>query len=772
MSTAIAHELKEKFGFESVFETNTEEGKFHEIPLSLSKVMYKLKKEKSRPFHFEFSKLVGGSTGYSKHVDEDVGVIYGVARGNLKKGKVRAKILHKDFSLKYVDDAGLLERIQHYVKGEKNTYQYRIFIPYDYAVDSEKIEDRYALVITFRDFDSLGKVIRLLGQKNEKFKEQVKKKFVKEIEGTQSVKKLIWLYDRAPLFARKAVNKEILFKHILLLTEYDDTGIFSGYVDASSTLIRVMQGISDYSFLYDKLCENQLLIKRIYHNLNGSSKVYGVLTLSNKEIFTSILANMCFQLAKNNPDKLNFTNERFKQDSMHELDTEAFKSDSSKVYLRQYENREVTNVVFRNLHSENFDIVNETKLLPADEGKYLNPLDIVKYKLDNEVIAVPAIFLVDIAFRKKWEEINQIIRVGFDVLLVVSSVVLIFTGPGSLLLAISIFDLGLAAGDLTIIAFEEELRKTQAGRTFLEIWADFQITSGIIQAPLFFASGVQLLKIVSVQSRKFVLLAMTKVILEVNITNFTAGTLRVINYAEVVKIAGKSLEIVQKTKRLQDAGIIFVVGGTGNSKKATQVATLYKGEVIASGTIKEVQTTLKPAFKLKGEKLITYLDSLIIEFINGYTKEKILALPKGSRPDVVKYLSKDYIQKHLSKFEEGVSYMTKKSALDKWGRDVLGMPDNTQFVMTKPQMTSLLKEAKGDLTKIETELGIPPGSWANEELIRIDILKPKNTRIPNGNEFGANELWIPGGKLPKGYLEAVIDNIKKGNYTETKIEIK
>jgi hypothetical protein len=29
--------------------------------------------------------------------------------------------------------------------------------------------------------------------------------------------------------------------------------------------------------------------------------------------------------------------------------------------------------------------------------------------------------------------------------------------------------------------------------------------------------------------------------------------------------------------------------------------------------------------------------------------------------------------------------------------------------------------------------------------------------MPSGNETGANDLWIPGGRLPDGNLEAVID---------------
>ncbi|WP_434777190.1 hypothetical protein [Neisseria sp. Ec49-e6-T10] len=43
--------------------------------------------------------------------------------------------------------------------------------------------------------------------------------------------------------------------------------------------------------------------------------------------------------------------------------------------------------------------------------------------------------------------------------------------------------------------------------------------------------------------------------------------------------------------------------------------------------------------------------------------------------------------------------------------------------------------------------------------IKIDIPynSKLNLRVPSGNEAGANSQWIPGGKLPLGESEAVID---------------
>jgi len=44
--------------------------------------------------------------------------------------------------------------------------------------------------------------------------------------------------------------------------------------------------------------------------------------------------------------------------------------------------------------------------------------------------------------------------------------------------------------------------------------------------------------------------------------------------------------------------------------------------------------------------------------------------------------------------------------------------------------------------------------------------------MASGNEIGANELWISGGKLPRGYSEAVINSIPKNSYVEIQTRIK
>lgn len=166
-------------------------------------------------------------------------------------------------------------------------------------------------------------------------------------------------------------------------------------------------------------------------------------------------------------------------------------------------------------------------------------------------------------------------------------------------------------------------------------------------------------------------------------------------------------------------------------------------------------------------------DVLLKAFKKGHSKTEIVSIPKGSRPNPSNYLKWKYRHRHQRNFRRGASFLTQKTILDKYGRKILGRQDGL-FVMCKQEMDDLLRKANGQLSYVETELGIPAGMWKNTEIIRIDIRRPKKLkiRLPTGNETGANELWIPGGRLPNGYLESVINPVPEGKYTETIIMLK
>ena len=161
-----------------------------------------------------------------------------------------------------------------------------------------------------------------------------------------------------------------------------------------------------------------------------------------------------------------------------------------------------------------------------------------------------------------------------------------------------------------------------------------------------------------------------------------------------------------------------------------------------------------------------------VHFIGGANVATLMETPKGMRPQPKEYLCPKYIATHLGIFRNGASYIVPKDILDKYGRELVGRPDNCQFIIPKEQMDCILEQAAGDVSKIEAALGVPSGRWAGRELSRIDILCPEDfhLRIPTGNEEGVNDLWIPGGYLWQGYREAIISQIPQGAYVETKIK--
>ena len=160
-------------------------------------------------------------------------------------------------------------------------------------------------------------------------------------------------------------------------------------------------------------------------------------------------------------------------------------------------------------------------------------------------------------------------------------------------------------------------------------------------------------------------------------------------------------------------------------------------------------------------------------FRRGMSRKGILMIPKGKRPAPETYLKRRYIRRHLKNFKAGASCIVSKELLERHHGDSIGKADNSQFIMMKSEMDSVLMRSHGDLSRIEHELGIPVGAWKHRVLVRIDIPKPKKLklRMPSGNEIGANVLWLPGGLLPTGYKEAVIDRIPKGRYKASLIEI-
>lgn len=137
---------------------------------------------------------------------------------------------------------------------------------------------------------------------------------------------------------------------------------------------------------------------------------------------------------------------------------------------------------------------------------------------------------------------------------------------------------------------------------------------------------------------------------------------------------------------------------------------------------------------------------------------------KGDAPDPAEYLDGDYIDQHLARFQDGASRIYFSDALHTFGP---GQRDHSTFVFPTSELQRILDETGGNAHELAERLGIE----AKYFHIDNDLTKPlkdveirnfapeelTNLRIPSGNESGANDGWIPGGYLPTGVPEAVID---------------
>lgn len=204
------------------------------------------------------------------------------------------------------------------------------------------------------------------------------------------------------------------------------------------------------------------------------------------------------------------------------------------------------------------------------------------------------------------------------------------------------------------------------------------------------------------------------------------------------------------------------IKGLVESFKALQNMIRQLGPIIAKAgkTFSELMRKFGHAVSSKLSELMNRIrpkghSSSVSSELTQETIDKIRAIPHGERPDPSTYLSPEYIREHLAQFEGGATRIVPKKTFDAYG---LGQRDGTSFVFASDQLEDLMRSTGGDMRLVEQAIGLPD-RYLEGDILKIDIPSPDRfgLRIPSGNESGANSDWIPGGKLPGGYSEAVVD---------------
>lgn len=140
---------------------------------------------------------------------------------------------------------------------------------------------------------------------------------------------------------------------------------------------------------------------------------------------------------------------------------------------------------------------------------------------------------------------------------------------------------------------------------------------------------------------------------------------------------------------------------------------------------------------------------------DGWTPNDVVGAGKGDRPDPGDYLDGDYVRQHLDQFADGATRIYRKSSLDDWGPGNNG----TTYVFPTDQLQKVIDRSPTPQDLART-LGLPENFFAGADVELRDFAPHEldGLRMPSGNEGGTDlDAWIPGGYLPSGVPEAVID---------------
>jgi len=144
-----------------------------------------------------------------------------------------------------------------------------------------------------------------------------------------------------------------------------------------------------------------------------------------------------------------------------------------------------------------------------------------------------------------------------------------------------------------------------------------------------------------------------------------------------------------------------------------------------------------------------------------WTPNDIINAGKDNRPDPNSYLDGDYIQRHLDQFADGATRIYKTDSLEGYGPGNNRAADgsNTTYVFPTDQLQNLMDQVNSP-GELADALGLPHDFFDGADVQLRDFAPHEldGLRMPSGNEGGTDlDAWIPGGYLPSGIPEAVID---------------
>jgi hypothetical protein len=508
----------------------------------------------------------------------------------------------------------------------KDTYDQRNDAPDTLNPDDFRTDDKYkAIVLVMGNLNDFAYLVRDLYEIKsfEAICLNISRKYVNKILAARSAGQLKYLYSNIPNFVAEyisssgAISPDLLWQHVLTLTEYDDTGLLSIFKDASAALINVFKAIGSYPVLYKKIVSDQTLIRRIYYNLDGKSKVNGEST-SNRIIFSNFLAALC---SANGYDGLTFTDKTFYYGGQYKFDANVRgkREGNDGFYLKQ----------LKIIPLEGMDFTPFTEDIKEGVEGIFKPLDVI-YFVDNSSpsamsVPLPAIVVKALSDELEWQEIKHNLRLGFDVLALAIGAVVILTTGNPIVFGLALADIGLASTDLVVQTFREEIEAMDGGGEFLATWEKIYFYGnlgtalpGIIASLFKIGTGVLKIAIAAknFNVRNFIMAIFARTIIERNIAKFTLNSLQAVN--DINKEFGVS-SIAARLIDLQREGLAIFKGFV-EGETVQQFLLFFQGKIVSFGDARKIISDISDLVKIKGASLIDKIN----KFLLFLRKEKTL----------------------------------------------------------------------------------------------------------------------------------------------------
>ncbi|WP_294231915.1 EndoU domain-containing protein [uncultured Chryseobacterium sp.] len=513
---------------------------------------------------------------------------------------------------------------------EKKLY-FRLKYFFHRNADTEELQRNKAIVLETFSYDEFRNLVQYVGygdfEKDSSYDYlgYFSKIYQFYFQQASTPEQLMFLYTNTPdfVFKRMSLEDEKIMDHLLTLTEYDDTGFFSGWKDGSSALVNVLKAFSTNTYILNKFRKEPELCNRIYYNLDGVSFIDGK-PQANRLIFANILMQYClfsphrpkedaptFHIGKNYKIATNVTELSGKWLGFGQSDEKTF-------FLKQQ--KEITQNV-RIVAKEGNPEATEQVTEDLDKGKQYFPLEMVYFVNEDEkninpetgeelpsvTMMVPAIYVKAMADAEKWEDINYFIRITADILAVVLGVATLATTGNPYLILAAMADLSLAGIDLTVQALRQEIAKLPGGEQFLKDWdLIYGVGGAIVAAPQLIVSAYRGIFVLLPNAAKNVQQGLRtmaiSLFLDLNSGAFRRQDLRLFQPTEwVIPSAGFFSKTVECNALVQNGAFFMELDAAaimesinkgaginpdmiGFISPNRRFALVYKGEIVAEGS--------------------------------------------------------------------------------------------------------------------------------------------------------------------------------------------